>query len=73
MKLNEHIEINQEIRFGKPIIKGTRISVYDILNWLANNMTKEEIIGDFPELKPEDIQASLLYAATKENHLVVAV
>jgi len=44
----EYIEIKPEIRFGKPIIKGTRISVYDVLNWLANGMTFNEIITDFP-------------------------
>ena len=49
MNYAEYIEINPEIRFGKPIIKGTRISVYDILNWLSQGMTKEEIIEDFAE------------------------
>jgi uncharacterized protein (DUF433 family) len=69
MKLEDHIEINQQIRFGKPIIKGTRISVYEILNWLANDMSKEEILDDFPELKLTDIQACLLYAPTTERIL----
>ncbi|WP_316928891.1 DUF433 domain-containing protein [Nafulsella turpanensis] len=49
----DHIEINPEKRFSKPIVKGTRISVYDVLNWLPNGMTKEEIIEDFPELSEE--------------------
>lgn len=73
MKLEDYIEINQQIRFGKPIIKGTRISVYEILNWLANDMSKEEILDDFPELKSTDIQACLLYAATKESKVLIAV
>jgi uncharacterized protein (DUF433 family) len=59
MDINQHIEINSEKRFGKPIIKGTRISVSDVLNWLANGMTKDEIIYDFPELSNESISACL--------------
>ncbi|MEO2060057.1 MULTISPECIES: DUF433 domain-containing protein [Mesonia] len=72
MNYAEYIEINPEIRFGKPIIKGTRISVYDILNWLSQGMTKEEIIEDFPELSEEKINASLSFAAHRENRIRVA-
>lgn len=72
MKISEHIEIVATKRFGKPVIKGTRIAVYDILNWLANGMTHEEILKDFPELKKEDIKAALLFAASRENHLGIA-
>lgn len=68
----KYIEINAELRFGKPIIIGTRISVYDILNWLANGMTFEEIIHDFPELTDEHIKAALAYAADKEHKTRVA-
>lgn len=68
----KYIEIDAELRFGKPIIIGTRISVYDILNWLANGMTFEEIITDFPELSEEQIKASLAYAADKEHKTRVA-
>ncbi|WP_339888513.1 DUF433 domain-containing protein [uncultured Flavobacterium sp.] len=68
----KYIEINAELRFGKPIIIGTRISVYDILNWLANGMTFEEIINDFPELTDEHIKAALAYAADKEHKTRVA-
>lgn len=57
----DHIEIKPEIRFGKPIIKGTRISVYDVLNWLANGMTINEIILDFPELSSEKIKSCLAF------------
>ena len=46
----EYIEVNPEIRFGKPVIKGTRITVYDVLQWLASGMSYEEIINDFPQL-----------------------
>ncbi len=57
----EHIEIQANKRFGKPCVKGTRISVYDVLNWLANGMTKQEIVDDFPELSKEKINACLFY------------
>lgn len=72
MKYTEYIVINPEIRFGKPCIKGTRISVYDVLSWLANGMSHEEIIEDFPELSVEQIQACLAYAADREHKLKVA-
>lgn len=55
----EIISINPNIRFGKPCIKNTRISVGDILGWLAAGMTNEEIIEDFPELNIEAIRAAL--------------
>ena len=69
----EHIEINPETRFGKPILKGTRISVYDVLNWLANGMTKNEIIKDFPELNEDKIKACLSFAANRENRIRVVL
>ncbi|MCB1145026.1 MAG: DUF433 domain-containing protein [Leptospiraceae bacterium] len=61
------ITLNQEIRFGKPTIIGTRITVGDILSWLSCGMSFEEIIDDFPELKREHILASLQYAAHREK------
>ena len=72
MNIQRYIEIDSEKRFGKPIIKGTRISVYDILNWLANGMSKEEIIVDFPELNHEQINACLFFAANKDGQLGIA-
>ena len=68
----DYIEIDSKKRFGKPCIKGTRISVYDILNWLANGMTKQEISKDFPELDENHINACLAYAASKEHNLGIA-
>ena len=66
----KYIEINPEKRFGKPIIKGSRISVYDILLWMSNGMTRQDIVEDYPELSFEDINACLAFAADKEqNHL----
>jgi len=72
MDIKKYIEINSEKRFGKPVVKGTRISVGDVLNWLANGMNKEEIIRDFPELSEESINACLFFAASKEDHLGIA-
>lgn len=72
MNLQEYIEIEPNKRFGRPLIKGTRISVYDVLNWLANGMTNNEIIADFPELNEEKITACLFFAAAKENQLGIA-
>ncbi len=68
----KYIEIDPNKRFGKPIIKGTRISVYDVLLWLAGGMTKEDIIRDFPELTEEMINACLAFAADKEKRLFYA-
>ena len=71
MDYKEYIEINPTIRFGKPCIKGTRISVYDVLAWLASGMTYEEILTDFPQLKRDHILACLAYAADKERKVKV--
>jgi uncharacterized protein (DUF433 family) len=73
MNYAEYIEINSAKRFGKPCIKGTRISVYDVLNWLAEGMSITEIIYDFPELNETQIKACLAYAADKEHKLRVVV
>lgn len=68
----ERISIDPNIRFGRPCIKGTRISVYDVLSWLASGMSNDQIITDYPELKNEDISSCLAYAADKEHKLRVA-
>ncbi|CAM3991568.1 DUF433 domain-containing protein [Mucilaginibacter galii] len=65
------IEIDTEVRFGRPVIKGTRITVYDILGWLATGQSHEEILEDFPQLTKEQILACLAYAANKERKLKV--
>ena len=57
-------------RGGKPCIRNMRITVYDILSWLASGMSMDEIIDDFPEITKEDILASLHYAADREQRLV---
>jgi uncharacterized protein (DUF433 family) len=63
MKKHERIEINPDIMFGKPVIKGTRITVELILRKLAGGMTPEEIIKDHPHLKLKDILAAQEFAA----------
>ena len=57
-------------RGGKPCIRHMRITVYDVLSWLASGMTIDEIIDDFPELSPQDIYASLQFAAERENQVI---
>jgi len=66
---NKIIKINPDKRFGKPCIRNTRISVFDILGWLGSGMTFEDIISDYPELKRDDIAASLMFAADRERKL----
>lgn len=56
-------------RFGKPCVRDTRITVFDILGWLAAGMSHDEILDDFPELTNEDIKACLAYAADREHKL----
>ena len=63
------ITIEPGKRGGKPCIRGLRITVYDVLSWLADGMTTAEIIEDFPELTPEDISACLNFAANREHSL----
>uniref|UniRef100_UPI0037432C73 DUF433 domain-containing protein n=1 Tax=Echinicola shivajiensis TaxID=1035916 RepID=UPI0037432C73 len=72
MDYKAYITIDPNIRFGKPVIKGSRIAVYDVLSWLANGMTYDEILEDFPEIKKEQIQACLAYAADREHKIRVA-
>jgi uncharacterized protein (DUF433 family) len=69
----EIITINPNIRFGRPCISGTRISVYDVLGWLSIGMSHEEIIEDFPELTNEQILACLQYAAAKGQNTKIVV
>lgn len=57
------------VRSGKPCIKGTRIIVYDVLEYLAGGMTEAEILADFPDLTAEDIRACLAFAASRERRL----
>ncbi len=69
----KHITIEPGKRSGQPCIRGLRITVYDILSYLAAGMTIEEIIDDFPELTREDILASLAYAADAEKKKLITI
>ena len=62
-ELLDRITVNPEVMVGKPTIRGLRITVEQILKALAGNVTVEDLLEDYPELEPEDIQAVLLYAA----------
>ncbi len=68
----KHITINPAIRGGKPCIRDTRISISDILEYLASGMTEDQIIKDFPEITRADIQACLAFAAERERRLALA-
>lgn len=67
----EVITIEPGKRGGKPCIRGMRITVYDVLGYLAAGMSKEEILHDFPYLNADDIQACLQYAADREHQELV--
>jgi uncharacterized protein (DUF433 family) len=69
MSWQERISVSAGVRSGKPCVKGTRITVYDVLEYLAGGMTEDEILGDFPDLKREDIRACLAFAAARERRL----
>ncbi|HZG42157.1 MAG TPA: DUF433 domain-containing protein [Longimicrobium sp.] len=71
MDYRDRITFEPDKRGGKPCIRGLRITVYDILEYLASGMTQEEILADFPYLEPEDIGASLAFAADIPRKLMV--
>ncbi|MEQ1587036.1 MAG: DUF433 domain-containing protein [Cyclobacteriaceae bacterium] len=73
MDYKKYIEIDPQVRFGKPCIKGTRISVYDVLSWLSAGMSVDEILADFPQLTKDQILACLDYSADKERKASVVV
>jgi uncharacterized protein (DUF433 family) len=67
MDLLERIVADPAVRFGKPCIRGTRITVGDVLGYLAAGLTAEKIVADFPELTTDDVRACLAYAAERER------
>jgi uncharacterized protein (DUF433 family) len=67
MNYNQYITISSDVRSGKPVIKGSRITVTDVLEYLASGMAPSDIQQDFPELSPPQIQACLLFAANRER------
>ncbi len=70
MELLDRITVEPGKRGGKPCVRGLRITVYDVLGWLAAGMTEQEILADYPELVREDIRACLAYAAEREHRIV---
>lgn len=70
MSPHPRITIEPGKRGGRPCIRGMRITVYDILEWLASGMTEDEILHDFAELEREDIRAALAFAADRERQIV---
>ena len=71
MDYTKYITIEPGKRSGKPCIRGMRITVYDVLDYLASGMTEDEILQDFSELTREDIRACLAFAADGERKLLV--
>jgi len=72
MNYDHIITIEPDKRSGKPCIRGMRITVYDILDYLASGMSEDEILADFSELTREDIKACLAFAADRERKLFTA-
>jgi uncharacterized protein (DUF433 family) len=69
MELLDRITIVPDVRSGKPCISGTRITVYDILEYMAGGMTNAEILEDFPSLQNDDLLAVLAFAAIRERRM----
>jgi len=67
MDLLNRIAVNPAIRFGNPCVLGTRISVGDVLGYLAGGMSEAQILADFPQLTSDDVRACLAYAAERER------
>jgi uncharacterized protein (DUF433 family) len=67
MNLLNRIAVDPAIRFGKPCVRGTRISVGDVLGYLAGGMSEAQILADFPQLTADDVRACLAYAAERER------
>jgi len=70
MKYQDYITIDPSKRGGKPCVRGLRITVYEVLEYLASEMTEEEIRKDFPDLTREDLKACIAFAADRERKLM---
>jgi uncharacterized protein (DUF433 family) len=70
MHYDEVITIEPDKMGGKPCIRGLRITVYDVLDYLASGMTEAEILADFPDLTAEDLRACLAFATDRERRLL---
>ena len=69
MDYRDYITIDPNKRGGKPCVRGLRITVYEVLDYLASDMTEEEILEDFPDLTREDLKACIAFAAERERRL----
>jgi uncharacterized protein (DUF433 family) len=72
MSVSALITTNPAVRSGKPVIRDTRVTVTDVLEYLAGGMTEAEILADFPYLTQEDIRACLAFAAERERRILTA-
>ena len=70
MKYENLITIDPAQRGGKPCIRGLRITVYDVLDYMASGMSQQQILSDFPELSQEDLRACLAFAADRERRIL---
>jgi uncharacterized protein (DUF433 family) len=70
MDYSQIIALESGKRDGKPCIRGLRITVYDVLEYLASGMSEDQILADFPDLRREDIRACLQFAADRERRLM---
>jgi uncharacterized protein (DUF433 family) len=70
MDYHGRIVIDPEVRFGKPCVRGTRITVGDVLSYLASGMSEDEVLADFPQLSRADIRACRAFAADRERRLL---
>ena len=70
MNYRDYITIETNKRAGKPCVRGLRITVYEVLEYLASEMTEQEILEDFPDLTHEDLKACLAYAADRERRFM---
>jgi uncharacterized protein (DUF433 family) len=70
MNYQDYITIDPNKRAGKPCVRGLRITVYEVLEYLASEMTEEEILSDFPDLTRDDLKACIAFAADRERKLM---
>ena len=70
MDYRDYITIEADKRGDKPCVRGLRITVYEVLEYLASDMTEEEILSDFPDLTREDLKACIAFAADRERKLM---
>jgi uncharacterized protein (DUF433 family) len=72
MNYRDYITVEANKRGGKPCVRGLRITVYEVLEYLASDMTQEEILEDFPDLTREDLKACIAFAADRERRLMTS-